>query len=83
MTILRSSTRRQPLQVVVVGGGAAAVIAALHLFQRATPAAPVDVHLVERSPASGRAWPTGPTTPGTPSTTSPSASAPWTGTPGT
>ena len=53
MTILRTSSRRQPLQVVVVGGGASAVIAVLHLFRRATPTAPVDVHLVERSPTIG------------------------------
>jgi uncharacterized NAD(P)/FAD-binding protein YdhS len=53
MTILRTSSRRQPLQVVVVGGGAAAVIAVLHLFRRATPTAPIDVHLVERSPTIG------------------------------
>ncbi|WP_181310743.1 FAD/NAD(P)-binding protein [Nocardioides campestrisoli] len=48
MTLVRTATRPQPLQVVVVGGGAAAVIAVLHLLRATTAQAPVDVHLVER-----------------------------------
>lgn len=44
----------EPTRVVVVGGGAAGVITAAHLMQTADAEHRLEVHLVEKSPATGR-----------------------------